>query len=94
MVDFIEILNAFIISYKPTANQQELANKRLEICDKCESKKIVLKKLKPTTICGECKCALHKKIFTPLKGRCPLGKWDIIEDEKYFLSKKENTSLI
>ena len=94
MYNFNEILKSFIISFRPSLTQQELANNRLEICNTCEAKKIVLKKLKQTTICGECNCVLHKKIFTPLKGKCPLGKWNNIEEEKYFLSKKENNSLI
>jgi hypothetical protein len=94
MVDFQEILKSFIISFKPTPQQSKLANARLDICNTCDSKKVVLKKLKPTTICGECKCALHKKIFTPLKGRCPLGKWDEIEKEIISLSDKESKSII
>jgi hypothetical protein len=94
MHNFNEILKSFIISVSPTSIQQELANKRLEICNACEAKKIILNKLKPTTICGKCKCVLHKKIFTPLKGKCPLGKWDIIEEEKYFLSKKDDNTII
>lgn len=89
MVDFREIINAYIISYNPTPMEKELAEKRLSICETCDANKIVLKKLRKTPICTECTCPIHKKIFTPLKGRCPLKKWDTIEDEKYFVVKEE-----
>jgi hypothetical protein len=94
MYNFNEILKAFLISYKPTKLQSELAEKRLSICNTCDSKKLVLKKFIPTHICGGCKCVIQKKIYTPLKNTCPLNKWNEIESEKYFPSEKENKSII
>jgi hypothetical protein len=94
MYNFNEILKAFLISYKPTKLQSELAEKRLSICDSCDSKKLVLKKFIPTHICKECKCVIQKKIYSPLKNTCPLNKWNDVEIEKYFPSEKGNKSII
>ena len=61
--------------------QGELAIKRMEICDTCDSKKT-----NPVIHCGECGCLLSKKIYTPVIGGCPRGKWVAVEMD--FESKK------
>ena len=53
-----EIFKAWQISYNPTNLQGELAIKRMEICDTCDSKKT-----NPVIHCGECGCLLNKKIY-------------------------------
>ena len=69
-----EIFKAWQISYNPTSLQGELAIKRMEICDTCDSKKT-----NPVIHCGECGCLLSKKIYTPVIGGCPRGKWVAVE---------------
>jgi len=76
-----EIFKAWQISYNPTSLQGELAIKRMEICDICDSKKT-----NPVIHCGECGCLLSKKIYTPVIGGCPRGKWIAVEMD--FESKK------
>jgi hypothetical protein len=76
-----EIFKAWKISYNPTSLQGELAIKRMEICDTCDSKKV-----NPVIHCGECGCLLSKKIYTPVIGGCPRGKWVAVEMD--FESKK------
>lgn len=47
---------------------REMADKRYEICKKCEKFKTHLK------LCGICKCFMPVK--TKLRGTsCPIGKW-------------------
>lgn len=69
-----EIFKAWKIAYDPTQNQNEQAEKRIAICDTCEHKSEV-----PFPRCTLCGCALKGKIFTPVKGACPAGKWDEID---------------
>jgi hypothetical protein len=65
-----EIFKAWKISYNPNDLQSALAIKRMEICNTCDSKKD-----SPYIHCGECGCILSKKIYTPVIGGCPRGKW-------------------
>jgi hypothetical protein len=76
-----EIFKAWQISYNPTSLQGELAIKRMEICDTCD-----YKRNNPIIHCGECGCLLSKKIYTPVIGGCPRGKWIAVEMD--FESKK------
>jgi hypothetical protein len=76
-----EIFKAWQISYNPTSLQGELAIKRMEICDTCD-----YKRNNPVIHCGECGCLLSKKIYTPVIGGCPRGKWIAVEMD--FESKK------
>jgi hypothetical protein len=76
-----EIFKAWQISYNPTSLQGELAIKRMEICDTCD-----YKRNNPVIHCGECGCLLSKKIYTPVIGGCPKGKWVAVEMD--FESKK------
>ena len=69
-----EIFKAWKISYNPTNLQGELAIKRMEICDTCDSKKDI-----PFIHCGECFCALKAKVYSPKIGACPRGKWVAVE---------------
>jgi hypothetical protein len=60
----------------PTKEQSDLAQKRLEICMGCNSRK---ESIVFGYVCGECGCPIGKKIFTPKLGTCDLHKWDNVE---------------
>jgi hypothetical protein len=91
-MDVIEIINAWKIANNPTPNQEELAKLRASICEVCPSKKVITKKLKLATICGECGCPIAKKIFTPKFNPCPLKKWEKIDIQ--YIPEKITSSLI
>jgi hypothetical protein len=82
-----KIATAWIAAANPTQAQKELAEKRYEICNGCEHKKVITKKLKIGEVCGECGCFLSKKIFTQEFDACPKNKWIEVET-LYFKSKK------
>jgi hypothetical protein len=72
-MDFKEIAESWIISMNPTPEQEEIANKRIEVCNGCEfRKKLVF------YYCDRCGCPLEKKIYSP-KGpeTCPEGFWPV-----------------
>lgn len=71
-----EIFTAWGISFNPNNEQSELASKRIEICNGCEHKK---QNSLSINVCNLCGCALKAKVFTPVKGACPAGKWDDID---------------
>jgi hypothetical protein len=74
-MNFKTIIQSWIAAANPTELQLEIAEKRHSICDTCPSKKTITQKLKIGVVCGECGCPIGKKIFTPVKGACPLNKW-------------------
>lgn len=69
-----EIFKAWQIAYSPDAPQANLAEKRIEICDTCEHKAT-----HPIPRCKVCGCSLKGKIYSPVKGACPAGKWDEVD---------------
>ena len=71
-----EIFKAWAIWYNPNDSQSELAAERIQICDACEQKRIT-----PVIHCGMCGCALKAKIYSPVKGACPAGKWNEIDEK-------------
>lgn len=71
-----EIFKAWGIMFNPSDSESELAAKRIQICDGCESKKTI-----PIIYCGECGCALKAKIYSPKIGACPKEKWLAVEKE-------------
>ena len=81
-----EIFTAWNISFNPNNEQNELASKRIEVCNTCENKK---KNVIGANYCGLCGCALKAKVFTPVKNACPAGKWDKIDnvmvDQRVFI---------
>jgi hypothetical protein len=70
-----EIFKAWNISFNPDDSQAELAGKRIEICNSCEFKTTTL----GINRCSVCGCALKGKVFSPVKGACPKGKWDEVD---------------
>lgn len=71
--DLLEIAIAWKRAARPTDEQQQLAEERLEICNSCEYKEF--KSLIRTYICGACGCPIQKKIYTPQEQGCPKRKW-------------------
>lgn len=69
-----EIFKAWGIMFNPTDAQSELAAERMQICDDCDSKRTT-----PIIHCGECGCALKAKVYSPVIGACPRGKWTAAE---------------
>lgn len=72
-----EILSAWNIAFNPNNEQNELASERIEVCNSCEYKKVNAIGVNYCSVCG---CALKAKVFSPVKGACPQGKWDIIDN--------------
>ena len=54
-----EIFKSWGIMFNPNDLQSELAGKRMEICDECDSKRT-----SPLIHCGECGCALKAKVYS------------------------------
>jgi hypothetical protein len=71
-----EIFQAWRISYSPEADQAELAAERIQICNSCE-----FKRDNPVVHCSACGCALKKKIYSPVKGACPKGLWNEVDEK-------------
>ena len=65
-----EIFRAWGIMFHPNDTQRDLAAARTELCDTCDSKRTT-----PIIHCGECGCALKAKVYSPVIGACPRGKW-------------------
>lgn len=83
-----EIFKAWNIAFDPDKEQAELAAKRIEICNNCD-KKVTNLGINRCSVCG---CALKGKVFSPVKGACPEGKWDEVDgvfsytaDDKIFV---------
>lgn len=91
--DILKIANAWITANNPTEKELELAEKRYSICDTCPSRKVITKKLKLGTVCGECGCPISKKIFSNEFNDCPLKKWEDI-DLDYFPPRKKSSTII
>ena len=92
MLNVKQIIEAWIISYKPSDEQRNLAELRGEICDKCDSK-LPKNKLFNMPVCKECGCPIGKKIFTNEYNPCPLSKWDETDAEFFGKKKIKNTLL-
>jgi glycosyltransferase involved in cell wall biosynthesis len=71
-----EIFTAWGISFNPNQDQSKLAAKRIEVCNSCEHKDETL----GVNRCKVCGCALKAKVFSPVLGACPEGKWDEIDN--------------
>lgn len=83
-----EILKAWNISFNPNDAQAQLATERLSVCDSCEFKVSNLG-IKRCSVCG---CALKGKVFSPVKGACPKGKWNDIDDKYNFKEARKFNS--
>lgn len=81
MNKIVEIFKAWGIAFNPDDKQAELAAQRMEVCDSCNFKKTT-----PVIHCGQCGCALKAKIYSPVNGACPEGKWNKVDND-YFQAK-------
>jgi hypothetical protein len=75
MNKIVEIFKAWNIAFNPDQPQAELAAKRLAICEECEFRADT--PIKRCTVCG---CALKGKVFSPVRGACPKGKWAVVDE--------------
>jgi len=89
MTKIEEIFSAWKIMFNPNDEQVELAAKRMEICDSCDSKRT-----KPIIHCNECGCALKAKVYSTKVGACPRGKWTAVEMEWMHNFNKERYNQI
>lgn len=78
-----EIFKAWNIAFDPSNEQSELAAKRIDICNGCD-KKVTNLGINRCSVCG---CALKGKVFSPVEGACPEGKWNDV-DKEYFSKTK------
>lgn len=85
-----EIFKAWVSAANPTKAELELAAKRHSICLEC---KWIRDSFIFDTKCGECGCPISKKIFSPSKGACRIGKWDDVDGVDK-TTKKQNKSII
>ena len=69
-----EIFRAWGIAFNPSDEQAQIGSDRIEICNTCEHKRT-----SPIIHCGLCGCALRGKIYTPVDGACPAGKWPMLK---------------
>lgn len=95
MIDYKEIFEAWKTSFNPTPEQEELAEKRLEVCLGCEYRKEVLKGIKWSAYCGDCGCPLNKKVFSKKFNPCTKEFWKDV-DSKYLepIPSKKNKTMI
>lgn len=91
MIDFGEIISAWITKFNPNETQKQLADERLTICNNCVYYTEVFENRTWSAICGKCNCPLTSKIFTPKTTSCPIGKWVEI-DKKFGIYKEEKTN--
>lgn len=66
-----DILKSWAISFNPTKEQKELAEKRLSICIPCE----FADENPIGPFCKLCGCAFRAKVFTSSNNGCPKNKW-------------------
>jgi len=76
-----EIITAWAASLNPTHEQKILAEKRYEICLKCEhygEERAVT----GDEYCKACFCPIQKKVYTQkINDTCPHQKWDEVEKD-------------
>lgn len=75
MIDYKEIFDAWKSSFNPTPLQEELAEKRLNVCMGCEYRKEILSGVKWSALCNHCRCPLNKKVFSNTFNACTKKKW-------------------
>ena len=89
-----EIIGSWVISFNPSPEQKELAEKRYEICLGCEhyEKK---RRITRDEYCKQCLCPIQKKVFTEkIEKSCPLNKWSHIDSIYMNNISKKSKSII
>jgi hypothetical protein len=88
-----EIFQSWVIAANPSKEEEVLAAKRHSICLDC---KFIKNSFVFETKCGECGCPINKKIFSPKKGACRIGKWDEVDkfERIQYNNNNKNKSII
>jgi hypothetical protein len=75
MNKFLEITKSWIEAANPSPEAQEKAEKRIAVCNDCDSRKH--NDIADFFFCGECSCPLKGKVYSPIEKSCPLNKWPV-----------------
>ncbi len=94
MIDYKEIFEAWKTSFNPTPKQEELAEKRLNVCLGCDYRKEVLRGVKWSAYCGDCGCPLNKKVFSKNFNPCTKGYWEEVDLDYITPVKNKNKSTL
>jgi len=86
-----EIFKSWGIGYDPNDSRNELASKRIEICNTCPNKK-EMEGVK--NVCSLCGCMLKTKVFTSEMGQCPEDRWNEVESKLVKYKVKKNLRFI
>ncbi|NBU82866.1 MAG: hypothetical protein EBS55_14600, partial [Flavobacteriaceae bacterium] len=86
-----EIFKAWGIQYDPNDERNELASKRIEVCNTCPNKKEVDG---VRNVCSLCGCMLKSKVFTTEMGQCPDDRWNEVESQFIKYKTKKNLRFV
>jgi len=86
-----ELFKAWGIEYDPNNTKNELASKRIEVCNSCPNKKEMDG---VRNICSLCGCMLKSKVFTEEMGQCPDNRWNEVENELVKYKVKRNLRFV
>ena len=86
-----ELFKAWGIEYDPNNTKNQLASKRIEVCNTCPNKK-EMDGVK--NVCSLCGCMLKTKVFTNEMGQCPADKWNAVETQFVKYKTKRNLRFI
>lgn len=89
-----EIINAWITSFNPSADEKSMAEKREKICLECPSYNTVFKDKTWSAFCGECGCPISKKVYTKEYNACPLKKWENVDNDYFSKHQAKSKSSI
>ena len=87
MIDFTEIIDAWVRKSNPSETERLLSEERVTICTNGVYYKEIVKKQRWSAFCTECNCPLSGKIFSGKINPCRIGKW-IEVDKKYDIYKE------
>lgn len=86
-----EIFKSWGIDYNPNDERNELASKRIEVCNSCPNKKEIDG---VRNICSLCGCMLKSKVFINEMGQCPDNRWNTVEESLVKYKTKKNLRFI
>ena len=86
-----EIFKSWGIEYNPNDERNELASKRIEVCNSCPNKKEIDG---VRNVCSLCGCMLKSKVFTAEMGQCPDDRWNEVEEKFVKYKTKKNLRFI
>ncbi len=95
MINYKDIFQAWKKAFNPTPKEEELAEKRLNVCLSCNYRKEILKGVRWSAYCDDCGCPLNKKVFSTTYNACTQKKWkDVDSDYLEEIDDKKNHTLI